>query len=38
MEEHKISLTTDQPVISKAYLVPFIIREPLKKELNELQQ
>jgi hypothetical protein len=36
--EHRIYLTTDEPVRSRAYPVPYALREKLDKELDEMER
>ena len=38
VEDHKIILTTNKPIASKAYPVPFHLRDALKKELREKEE
>ena len=38
IEVHKIILTSDQPIASKAYPVPFHLRETQRKELKEMEE
>ena len=38
VEDHKIILTTNKPIASKAYPVPFHLRDALKKELSEMEE
>ena len=34
--EHRIEVTTDQPVKTKAYTLPYAVRELIQKEVNEM--
>ena len=36
LREHCIEVTTDQPIRTKAYLLPYAVRELIKKEVNEM--
>ena len=36
MGEHHIEVTTDQPVRTKAYPLPYAVRELIQKEVNEM--
>ena len=36
LDEHRIEVTTDQPVRTKAYPLPYAVRELIQKEVNEM--
>ena len=36
MGEHRIEVTTDQPVRTKVYPLPYAVRELIQKEVNEM--